>query len=82
MSCAIVIDIRPVYSTGGITPLGRPGRHGRRDRVHRLDRAGELEPDRGLILPSMFGRGGHAVLPRQELLPSVMVEVVRRLLAA
>jgi nitric oxide reductase NorD protein len=33
-------------------------------------------------LPSMFGPSGYAVLPRQELLPAVLVEVVRRLLAA
>jgi nitric oxide reductase NorD protein len=33
-------------------------------------------------LPSIFGRSGYAVLPRQELLPAVLVDVVRRLLAA
>jgi nitric oxide reductase NorD protein len=32
-------------------------------------------------LPSIFGRGGYAMLPRQEVLPVVLVDVVRRLLA-
>jgi nitric oxide reductase NorD protein len=33
-------------------------------------------------MPSIFGRRGYAVLRRQELLPAVLVEVVRRLLVA
>jgi nitric oxide reductase NorD protein len=33
-------------------------------------------------MPSIFGRRGFAVLRRQDLLPAVLVEVVRRLLAA
>jgi nitric oxide reductase NorD protein len=32
-------------------------------------------------LQSIFGRGGYAVLRRPELLPGVLVEVVRKLLA-
>ena len=32
-------------------------------------------------LPAVFGRTGYAMLPRQEALPSVLVEVVRRLLS-
>jgi nitric oxide reductase NorD protein len=31
--------------------------------------------------PSIFGPSGYALLPRQELLPAVLVDVVRRLLA-
>jgi nitric oxide reductase NorD protein len=31
-------------------------------------------------LTSIFGRGGYAMLPRQDILPSVLVDVVRRLL--
>jgi len=33
-------------------------------------------------MPSIFGRRGHALLRRQELLPAVLVEVVRRLLVS
>jgi nitric oxide reductase NorD protein len=33
-------------------------------------------------LPSLFGRSGYALLPRGEMLPAVLVEVVRRLLAS
>jgi nitric oxide reductase NorD protein len=33
-------------------------------------------------MPSIFGRRGYALLRRQELLPSVLVEVVRRLLVS
>jgi nitric oxide reductase NorD protein len=33
-------------------------------------------------LPSIFGRGGYAMLPRQDILPAVLVDVVRRLLAS
>jgi hypothetical protein len=31
-------------------------------------------------MPSIFGPRGYALLPRQELLPAVLVDVVRRLL--
>jgi nitric oxide reductase NorD protein len=33
-------------------------------------------------LPTLFGRSGYAMLPRQQILPVVLVEVVRRLLAS
>jgi nitric oxide reductase NorD protein len=33
-------------------------------------------------MPSIFGRRGYALLRRQELLPAVLVEVVRRLLVS
>jgi nitric oxide reductase NorD protein len=41
-----------------------------------------VDRDAPAYLPSMFGRTGYAMLPRQDMLPAVLVEVVRRLLAS
>ena len=39
-----------------------------------------VDRDAPTYLPSVFGRAGYAMLPRQEALPAVLVEVVRKLL--
>ena len=41
-----------------------------------------VDRDAPAYMPAVFGRRGYALLRRQELLPGVLVEVVRRLLAA
>jgi nitric oxide reductase NorD protein len=40
-----------------------------------------VDRDAPAYLPSIFGRGGYALLRRAEHLPAVLVEVVRKLLA-